>query len=118
MLYNLQFKFMLNKLFGSVSAEKVFYYLLVNEKGYATRISDLFGLPLNAVQKQLIKFEEAGILISYLEGKTRIFTWNPRYPFLSELKALIDKAFQYLPDPEKTRYYQERASPQRTGKPK
>jgi DNA-binding transcriptional ArsR family regulator len=109
---------MLNKLFGSVSAEKVFYYLLVYEKGYATKISALIGLSLNSVQKQLIKFEEAGILVSFLEGKTRLFTWNPRYPFLLELKALIDKAFQYLPETEKTKYFQERTRPRRTGKPR
>jgi len=44
---------MLNKLFGSRSAELVLYYMLANNKGYATGISTIFGLSLNAIQKQL-----------------------------------------------------------------
>jgi predicted transcriptional regulator len=108
---------MLEKLLGSISAERVLYYLYVYEKGYATRMSKLFGLSLNTVQKQLNKFEEAGILVSFLEGKTRVFMWNPRYPFLIELKALLDKALTYLPDAEKEKYFRERTRPRRTGKP-
>jgi len=108
---------MLNKLFGSRSAELVFYYLFVYEKGYATKISRLFGISLNTIQKQLIKFEEAGVLVSFLEGRTRVFRWNPRYPFLPELKALLEKALDYLPDSEKSKYFRERTRPRRTGKP-
>lgn len=108
---------MLSKLFGSRTAELVFYYLCVYEKGYATKISGLFGLSLNAVQNQLIKFEEAGILVSFLEGRTRVFQWNPRYPFLSELKALLKKALVYLPDSDKSKYFRERTRPRRIGKP-
>lgn len=108
---------MLSKLFGSRTAELVFYYLCVYEKGYPTKIAEVFGLSLNTVQNQLIKFEDAGILVSFLEGRTRIFQWNPRYPFLAELKALLLKALEYLPDSEKSRYFRERTRPRRTGKP-
>ena len=108
---------MLNKLFGSRSAEWVLYYMLAYNKGYATGISSIFGVSLNAIQKQLIKFEEAGIFVSFLEGRTRIFMWNPRYPFLSELLALLQKAFQYLPEAEKSKYFKGRTRPRRTGKP-
>lgn len=108
---------MLSKLFGSRVAEFVLYYLCVYEKGYARKISTIFGVSLNAVQKQLMKFEEAGVLVSFLEGRTRIFRWNPRYPFLQELKALLEKALEYLPDSEKAKYFKERTRPRRTGKP-
>jgi hypothetical protein len=108
---------MLSKLFGSRTAELVLFYLSVYEKGYATKISKVFGLSLNPVQNQLIKFEEAGILVSFLEGRTRVFQWNLRYPFLTELKALLDRAFEYLPDTEKARYFRERTRPRRTRKP-
>lgn len=108
---------MLSRLFGSRTAELVFYYLFVYEKGYATKISGLYGVSLNTVQKQLIKFEDAGILVSFLEGRTRVFRWNPRYPFLPELKALLEKALKYLPENEKSKYFKERTRPRRTGKP-
>ncbi len=108
---------MLRTLFGSRTAEMVFFFMLTYKKGYARKISTTFNISLTSVQKQLIKFEEAGVFVSFLEGRTRIFEWNPRYPFLSELQALIKKAFQYLPESEKSKYYKERTRPRRTGKP-
>lgn len=108
---------MLSKLFGSRTAELVLYYLCVYEKGHARKISNSFGVSLNTVQKQLMKFEEAGVLVSFLEGRMRLFQWNPRYPFLQELKALLEKALEYLPDSGKTKYFKERTRPRRTGKP-
>lgn len=108
---------MLNRLFGSRSAELVLYYLSLYEKGYATKISRLFGISLNTIQKQLIKFEDAGILVSFSEGRTKLYQWNPRYPFLAELRALLDKALDYLPDSEKLIFAQNRSRPRRTGKP-
>ena len=108
---------MLNKLFGSRTAELVLYYLYVYEKGYPTKMAKVFGLSLNMVQNQLIKFEDAGILVSFLEGRTRVFRWNPRYPFLTELKVLLKKALDYLPDSERSKYFKERTRPRRTGKP-
>ena len=108
---------MLNKLFGSITAEMIFYYMLTYKKGYARKISSVFNFSLNSVQKQLLKFEDAGIFVSFLEGRTRIFQWNPRYPFLSELQALLEKAYLYLPESEKSKYFKERTRPRRTGKP-
>ena len=108
---------MLHKLFGSRTAEMVFYYMLIYKKGYARKISLVFDFSLNPVQKQLLKFEEAGILVSFLEGRTRVFQWNPRYPFLPELQALLEKAYQYLPESEKSKYFKQRTRPRRTGKP-
>ncbi|MBT4289028.1 MAG: ArsR family transcriptional regulator [Deltaproteobacteria bacterium] len=108
---------MLNQLFGSRSAELIFYYMLVYNKGYARKVSSTFNLSLNAVQKQFLKFETAGIFVSFLEGRTRLFQWNPRYPFLKELKGLIQKAYDYLPESEKEKYFMTRTRPRRTAKP-
>jgi hypothetical protein len=69
------------------------------------------------VQQQLKRFELAGLLVSLLKGRTRLFTWNPRYPFLEEIRALLRKALQSLPEDEKQRYFSQRRRPRRTGKP-
>ena len=108
---------MLNTLFGSKTAEMILYYMLVYKKGYGRKIASIFGFSLNPVQKQLLKFETAGIFASFLEGRTRVFQWNPRYPFLSELQILLEKAYQYLPESDKSKYFKERTRPRRTGKP-
>ena len=52
-----------------------------------------------------------------LIGKVRVYTFNPRYPFLDQLKSLVAKAFDFLPEKEKATYYRKRARPRRAGKP-
>ena len=107
---------MLEKLFGSKTAERVLMYLFVFQEGYPTEISRAFSIPLNMIQKQLFKFEEGGILVSRLRGKVRIYQWNPRYPFLNEIKKLLERNFEYLPEDIKERYYRQRTRPRRRDK--
>jgi DNA-binding transcriptional ArsR family regulator len=107
---------MLEKLFGSKTAESVLMYLFVYQEGYPTEISRVFSLPLSMVQKQLQKFEEGGILASRLRGKVRIYQWNPRYPYLDELKKLLARGYEYLPENIKDRYYRQRTRPRRGDK--
>lgn len=107
---------MLEKLFGSKTAERVLMYLFVYQEGYPTEISRVFSLPLSMIQKQLQKFEEGGILASRLWGKVRIYQWNPRYPYLNEVKKLLAKNFEYLPENIKDRFYRQRTRPRRKGK--
>ncbi|WP_434685931.1 hypothetical protein [Pseudanabaena minima] len=44
---------------------------------------------MSTVQKQLQKFEDSGLLVSRSVGKTRLYTWNPRSPFVEQLKLLL-----------------------------
>jgi len=108
---------MLEKLFGNVTLEKVLFYICNYDEGYAQRISDTFGISLNMVQAQLAKLEAGGILASSLKGKTRMYTWNPRYPMLKELKSLLLRAMEYIPESEIKKYYRNRTRPRRQGKP-
>lgn len=108
---------MIEALLGSVNAERILVYLLVRQKGYASEIAGYYGIDLYPVQSQLSKFENAGVLVSFLEGRTRVFEFNPRYAFLSELKALLDKAFRFYPAEEVERLEMNRRRPRRSGKP-
>jgi DNA-binding transcriptional ArsR family regulator len=109
---------MLEGVFGNATAEKVLLYLEQYEEGYATAIADIFdGVSISMVQRQLERLERAGLLVSSLKGRTRLFYWNPRYVFLKEVRALLRKALQSLPEDEKRRYFSERRRPRRTGKP-
>jgi hypothetical protein len=109
----------LEGIFGNASAEKILLYLEQFEEGYATAIARAFDdLTLNMAQRQLDRFERAGALVSTLKGRTRLYTWNPRYPFRSELRALLAKALELLPPEERKRYFAERRRPRRAGKPR
>lgn len=50
-------------------------------------------------------------------GRTRVFTWNPRYPFLDPLRALLASAMEYLPASEVQAYFRKRTRPRHSGKP-
>ena len=103
---------MLEPLLGSKSAERILIFLFAREEGYATEIARLFRTDLYGVQKKLDGLESGGIVVSKKVGRTRLYTFNPRYPLLPELKALLQKAITFYP--EKTT---ERRRPRRRGKP-
>jgi hypothetical protein len=109
---------MLEGLFGNATAEKVLLYIEQFEEGYALGIAkDFGGLAVAPVQRQLERFEAAGLLVSQLKGRTRLYTWNPRYAFRDEVRALLRKALRALPEDERRRYFAKRRRPRRTGKP-
>ena len=108
---------MLEGLFGNIIIEKILFTLFVYGEGYPLGMAKTFKQPVNRFQQQLRRLENAGIIASRLIGRVRIYTFNPRYPFLEEIKALIAKAFEYIPEKEKGAYYKKRTRPRRAGKP-
>lgn len=96
---------MLEALFGNRTLEKVLFYLVVYGQGYSLSMAKNFKLAVYAVQLQLKRLEKGGIVVSFLLGKTRIYEFNPRYPFIKELKSLVQKAIAYLPKSEIRKYY-------------
>lgn len=87
---------MLEPLLGSKSSEKVLIFIEVFGEGYAREISQFFEINLDPIQKQLDKLEAGGILVSFVKGRTRIYTFNPRYPFLKELKHYWIKHLPFI----------------------
>ena len=110
---------MLEYLFTNKNVEKILIFLNIHEKANATELSRTFRSSLDPIQKTLKKLEEGGLLVSFLEGKTRVFHWNPRYPFLKEIQALAKKAYEFLPANIQEKYdlRTQRKRPRKTGKP-
>ncbi len=108
---------MLEPLLGSTSAERVLLFILTREEGYARDIARFFETDLYSIQKQLDKLEAGGVLASRLAGRTRLYAWNPRYPFLAELKSLLQKALTFYPETERERLLMNRRRPRRRDKP-
>ena len=108
---------MLEVLFGSKNRERVLQYVLANGEGYAKEMADFYGTSLDPIQKQLEKLELGGVFVSKTVGRTRLFMFNPRYAFSSELKALLEKAREYYDPKEIERLTMKRKRPRRAGKP-
>lgn len=108
---------MLEALFGSRTAERVLLYLANYGEGYAKQIADTFGITPSMAAKQLEKLEAGGILVARPQGRTRVFTWNPRFPLRRELLPLLERALALLPETDRHAYFRQRRRPRRTAKP-
>ena len=89
---------MLRALFGSESTERILVYIYARQKGFPSEIANFYNSSLTPIQQKLNKLEEGGILVSFYAGRTLLYSFNPRYPFLLELKALLMKALDYYPE--------------------
>lgn len=110
---------MLEYLFANKNVEKILMYLSLHGKANATELSQTFESALDPIQKTLKKLEAGGLLVSFLEGRTRVFQWNPRYPFLKEIQNLAEKTYAFLPiNIQESRFQKKkRKRPRKSGKP-
>ena len=108
---------MLEPILGSKNAERVLMFILARDQGYTREIARFSGADPDSVQKQLVRLELGGLLASKSEGRTRLYRFNPRYSFLKELKALLNKALTFYPPDEQERLTVVRRRPRRKGKP-
>lgn len=108
---------MFESLFNSNNKERILLYLTARDEGYAREIARFFGSSLAPIQNQLDLLERGGIIFSRTLGRTRLYAFDPRYPLLPELKALLDKALTFYPTEERDRLLLERQRPRRKGKP-
>ncbi|MEE9581047.1 MAG: hypothetical protein V3V74_07020 [Nitrosomonadaceae bacterium] len=108
---------MLECVLGSQSAEKVLVFLCCRDEGYASGIAKFFDTGVTPIKKQLEKLEVGGVLVSRSVGKTLVFRFNPRNPFIDEIKALMTKVVTYYPQGLQDRLLKNRRRPRRRGKP-
>jgi len=82
---------MLEPLLGSLVREQVLLFIHIHGEGYAREISRSFKAPLDSVQKQLKRLEEASVLKLSRKGRTIVYSFNSEYDFLNELRNLLDR---------------------------
>jgi DNA-binding transcriptional ArsR family regulator len=107
---------MLEAIVGSAAAEKVLLYLQNYEQAYGREIATTFDLAQSQVQKQLVKLESGGFLVSRKVGRTRLYEWNPRNALVPALRALLRFALDSLPAADQQRFFRRRTRLRRSGK--
>lgn len=108
---------MLEPLFDSPVKEKVLLAILARGESYPRELAGIFGLRVYSIQYQLQKLERGGVLYSRLRGRTRLYGFNPRYPFRKELLGLLEKARDFYTAVERQSWFEPRLRPRRAGKP-
>jgi hypothetical protein len=108
---------MLEPLLGSLNAERVVLFVFARNQAYASEIASFYNTDLYGIQRQLEKFENGGVLVSKMVGRTRVYSFNPRYAFLKEIHLLLERALEYFSTEERERLLMIRRRPRRKGKP-
>ena len=107
----------LESIFGSASSTNVLLFLQNYGEGHASRMSKTFDVSVMGVQRQLRRFEENGILVSRMVGRSRVFTFNDRNPTVKNLREFLSLELELLPKSTTRKYFRERQRPRRSGKP-
>ena len=95
---------MLDGLCGNKNIPKILLFLFVNHKGYGAQLKRLLNTPLTSLQNALARLEKGRIIVSYNEGKTKLYQLNPAHPLHSELEQLLKRAYTLLPPQDKKLY--------------
>lgn len=84
---------MLEALFSSRVRVQLLTFFLMNPGAnvHARALVQKLGVHYNAVWKELLHLEQAGVLLSETRGKTKLYRLNPQYPILPELRAIVLK---------------------------
>lgn len=107
----------LEQIVGGKVAAVVLLHIHHHGEVYASGVASDSGFALSAVQKQLARLEEAGVLVSRLAGRTRLYLVNPKSVFARPLVDLIRVAHDTLSVREKESLFRTRRRPRRPGKP-
>ena len=108
---------MIEAIVGSTSAERVLAFLTARESGYAAEIAGTFATALSPIQKQLERMERDGLLINQQVGRTRVYRYNPRFPFVPDLQSLMEKVLQRYPEDMQEKLLYDRRRPRKKDKP-
>lgn len=79
----------LGEIFGSRAAEAVLLHLFHHGESYGRAVSSDFEISLDSVQRQLEKFERAGVLVAVRHGRTVVYSFNPRSKVAARLRDLV-----------------------------
>lgn len=108
---------MLEKILGSDTAMKIMLHLVHYGEIYPSAVAKDYEISLSAVQKQFERFEEAGVLVSKLVGKTRVYFFNKKSPIVRPFMDLVKVYYDGLSLEDKEIIFSTRRRPRRAGKP-
>ncbi|HRQ15105.1 MAG TPA: ArsR family transcriptional regulator [Promineifilum sp.] len=107
----------LDAILGNRTAAWSLLFIANYGEGHALRVAKTFELSVSMVQRQLLRLEANGVLISRMVGKARVFSFNERNPTVRNLQQFLAGELDLLPDEEVRKYFRQRQRPRRSGKP-
>lgn len=106
----------LEAVFGNRSAAQVLLFLQAYGSGHALRIAATYSVSVSPIQRQLLRLERDGVLLSRMVGKARVFEFNTRNPTVRNLRDFLETELGLIPEEEAKAYYRQRQRPRRPEK--
>ena len=79
----------LHDLFGGRAAEAVLLHLFHYGESHGRAVARDFSVSLVSVQRQLERFERSGTLVCKRQGRTLVYSWNPKSRLAARLRDLV-----------------------------
>lgn len=67
------------------------FFLNINNKAYLTGLEQEFNQSTNSIRPELNRFEQAGLLVSFIEGNKKLYKANILHPLFKDLNSIIRK---------------------------
>lgn len=107
----------LQDLFGGKAAEAVLLSLFHDGEAYGRAVARDFEVSLDGVQKQLDRFERSGAIVCKRQGRTLVYSWNPKSRVASRLRDLTGVIYDGMSLEAKEALFAERRQPRAKDKP-
>ena len=96
----------LRYILGNTTAERVLLHIFHHNGATGRQIARDHNLALDPIQKQLKRFEKAGVLRKERHGKECVYYFREDCPFLPEIIGLVRKAYEHIPDEMRKRVFE------------
>lgn len=107
----------LGEMFGSRAAESVLLHLYHYGDTYGRAVSADFRISLDSVQRNLDKFERSGVLVRKQQGRTLLYSWNPKSSLAGKLKELVEIVYENMSLEARQEKFPTRRRPRSKDKP-
>jgi len=108
---------MLDEIFGNRSVERIYLHLFHHGEIHARGLANDYHTSVDPFLKQLNRLENTGILVSRTVGRSRLYQFNPKSPFVTPIRRIVEIAYESIPLSEREAIFHTRRRPRRKGKP-
>lgn len=108
---------MLETIFGNETVATILLNIYHYDSIHARAIARNMGKVHAGINSQLDRLEAGGLLVSKEIGRSRVYSFNPKSPFTSPVKQMLQITYDSLPIKLKEKMFQERIRPRAKGKP-
>ncbi|EMJ71615.1 hypothetical protein LEP1GSC034_2948 [Leptospira interrogans str. 2003000735] len=100
-----------------LTASRVLLHVYHYNEIHSSAIANDYGKTVTPIRLQLERFEKAGILVAKNVGRSRVFAFNQKSPFVKPIKEILSIFYNSLIIEEKENIFSTRRRPREKGRP-